>query len=170
MTPIEATKLHFPDLARRLVYIGHNQIENAMKHFILLTIAVLAGYAASAHHGRTKASIYAEGPYNIQVFVNGYLMNERPSRWVDLNHLAPGRHVVEIKAFGPRRVKYLSQVIHLRPGFRSEYLVSSYGAYQDLFMTRDAVRPISYARHRVYPVRRDPHYGHRHRRGAYCRY
>gem|GEM_PF-6969119 len=127
-----------------------------MKHLALIILVLSSAFTAQAHHpnhrGQASARIYADGPFDIQVSVDGYLVNRRPGGWVDLGRLAPGRYVIDVKAYGPRRTKYTRQVIHVRPGYRTEYAVYSNGRRSPLFISKEAMIPIGR------PVRR--HHGY----------
>jgi hypothetical protein len=120
-----------------------------MKRVALIILVLSAALAAQAHHpnhrnnrGNASARIYADGPFDIQVSIDGYLVNRRPGEWVDLGSLAPGRYVIGVKAFGPRRTKYTRQVINIRPGYRTEYAVFSNGPRSPLVLSTEAMIPI----------------------------
>ncbi|MEQ9301231.1 MAG: hypothetical protein RIF33_21825 [Cyclobacteriaceae bacterium] len=120
-----------------------------MKRVALIILVLSAALAAQAHHpnhrsnrGYATARIYADGPFDIQVSIDGYLVNRRPGEWVDLGSLAPGRYVIGVKAYGPRQTKYTKQVIHIRPGYRTEYAVFSNGRRSPLVLSREAMIPI----------------------------
>lgn len=120
-----------------------------MKRVALIILVLSAALAAQAHHpnhrnsrGYATARIYADGPFDIQVSIDGYLVNRRPGEWVDLGSLAPGRYVIDVQAYGPRQTKFTRQVIHIRPGYRTEYAVYSNGRRSPLFLSREAMIPI----------------------------
>ena len=128
-----------------------------MKKLGLLLIGLSLAIATQAEgpprHGRGLVSntmIYADGPFDIQVFVNGYLVNRRASSWVDLGYLRPGRHWVEVKAIGPRRTKFVERTIVVRPGVRKEFAVFSNGPRAPLMMTRETAVPIGRPGNRPY--------------------
>lgn len=126
-----------------------------------MLLLLSAAWVAQAHHpfhGRhssfSTARIYADGPFDIQVSINGYVINGRPGQWVDLGHLAPGRYVIGVRAFGPHRTKYTKQVIHVRRGYRTEYAVFSNGRRSPLFLSQEAMIPIGRPeRYRDHPGR-----------------
>lgn len=120
-----------------------------MKRLALFILVLGAAMTAQAHHpkhhnyrGYSSARIYADGPFEIQVAINGYLVNGRPGQWVDLGHLPPGRYVIGIRAYGPQRTKYTKQVIHIRRGYRTEYAVYSNSRRSPLLLSREAMIPI----------------------------
>lgn len=94
------------------------------------------------HRGYASARIYADGPFDIQVSIDGYVINRRPGEWVDLGSLAPGHYVIGVKAFGPRGIKHTRQVINIRPGYRTEYAVYTTGRRSPLFLSRAAMIPV----------------------------
>ncbi len=110
-----------------------------MKHLLLFLGLTLTftSYTDGHHRGRiSQVSFFTDGPIEMSVTINGYLINNRPQRWVEVNNLRPGRHVVRIKAYGPRRVKYLTQVIHVRPGNRIDFQVGAVNPRASLYMVR----------------------------------
>ena len=120
-----------------------------MKRVTLMLLVMSAALVAQADHpfhghrgGFSSARIYADGPFDIQVAVNGYVVNGRPGQWVDLGNLAPGRYIIGVRAFSGRRTKYTKQVIHIRRGYRTEYAVFSNGQRSALFLSQEAMIPI----------------------------
>lgn len=127
-----------------------------MKRIALIVMVLSAALAAQAHHpnhrsnrGYATARVYADGPFDIQVSIDGYLVNRRPGEWVDLGGLAPGRYVLGVRAYGPRKTKFTQKVIHIRSGYRTEYAVFSNGHRSPLILSREAMIPIGRSvRHR----------------------
>ncbi len=117
-----------------------NQTNKAMKYILLFGILFSLTLTTNAHHSsrRSAVSFYVDQPFYVQVYLNGFLVNRSPESFVEIDNLRPGKHFVKIKAFGPRRIKYLTSVIHVRPGIQVDYLIGSYGRQQGLYLTREA--------------------------------
>jgi hypothetical protein len=120
-----------------------------MKRVALIILVLSAALVAQAYHpnhpinrGYSSARIYSDGPFDIQVSINGYVVNSRPGQWVDLGNLAPGSYVIGVKAYGPRSTQYTKQVIHIKRGYRTEFAVYTHGRRSPLFMSREALIPI----------------------------
>ncbi len=113
---------------------------------ILVLSTTLAAHADHPNHrsnrGYASARVYADGPFDIQVSIDGYVVNRRPGEWVDLGSLPPGRYLIGVKAFGRRGVKHTRQVINIRPGYRTEYAVYTNGRRSPLLLSRAAMIPI----------------------------
>ncbi len=136
-----------------------------MKHLLLiLGLTITCTLSAAELPARTAgAYFYASGPFEMSITIDGYLVNRHPRGWVETN-LRPGNHIVRIKAYGPRGVKYLTRSIYVRAGAVNQYRISSPGPFAGLYMDyentihRQYRRPAYHTTVVVY--KGGNHYGH----------
>lgn len=95
-----------------------------MKKFILaLLLFGGLGLQAWADPG-SRTTFYAEGPLNFRLYIDGHVVNARPSNRAFARDLRPGRHAVRIESVGRRGYPQVyNGSIRIRPNHHSEFAV-----------------------------------------------
>ena len=95
-------------------------MNRAMMIIALVALPALAsfGYAPS------KATFSTEDGRLMRVYIDGYLINQRPRQFVSVPRLQAGKHRVVLEVYGRRgRTLRTKDVIVLRPGLETRYKV-----------------------------------------------
>jgi hypothetical protein len=124
---------------------------------LLLTTATIALGHPSTHdhgtknHGRAQAAIAFDtyGHHSIRVWIDGVLINRRPSDYVAINQLRGGTRFVEIDVIGHRGIQTISQSIFVNPGFELTYAVAQTGRRGWFSIDRLYSRPIRHQQQTV---------------------
>ena len=79
---------------------------------------------ASFGYAPSKATFSTDDGRLMRVYIDGYLINERPRQFVSVRRIRPGKHRVVLEVFGRRgRTIRSKEVIVLRPGLETRYKV-----------------------------------------------
>jgi hypothetical protein len=116
------------------------------KLLLIILIGILTVTGSDAFPSKVKFT--ANGNRKMRVFLDNQLLNRRPTNFVFLEQLRPGRHVVRVEVYGRRGKITLQDVIFVRRGFESHFTLTRHG--RNIRLVKAGMRPLGYDHYPVY--------------------